>query len=300
MNPLATTTISAIDLINFSQGIAQLNLGYLTISVAILGIMGGVFVYFNFKPLKDALEKQEGAIEELKKEAQGLLSLASEQSEKTLTEFKINQSKLLTATFEQQEEKIKLEITNKIQEAESNLSDKIEIISENKDIKLREIILSETNNRLAISEKELVSQINKLKESLAREISQAKSESERLESSLKELDEEVKELQVYKYSKEGKMGAIIISIDLLKASIDKYSGYKKEYGTSYKQPDTTGESFDETFGTKPKRRLKQLIEEIGDFKLEQIYIEQIREQLARLKEENTFFDLINQLEKKLS
>ena len=294
MNTLATTTISPIDLINFSQGIAQLNLGYLGISVAILGVLGGVFVYFNIKPLKETLEKQERAIEELKKEAQGLLVMSAEQSEKALENFKVNQSKLLTVSFEQQEEKLGLEMTNKIQEIDKVLSDKIENISESKDLKLREIILSETNNRLAILGKELTSKITAIKEDIAKEASQNKSVIVGLKAAIKELNEEVKELQVYKYSKEGKMGAIIISIDLLEKAIDEYLENKKMFSQS-----TSDEKFKETFGWKTEKRLKELIKEIGDYKLEQNYISQINKQLVRIKGELAFSVLISQLKEKI-
>jgi hypothetical protein len=39
--------------------LAQTNLGYLTISVAILGVLGGVFYVFNLKPIQDKISKQE-------------------------------------------------------------------------------------------------------------------------------------------------------------------------------------------------------------------------------------------------
>ncbi|MCK5084146.1 MAG: hypothetical protein KAQ64_00635 [Candidatus Pacebacteria bacterium] len=73
MEMASTTTISAIELINLSKDIAQLNLGYLGISVAILTVLGGVFIYFNIKPLKDTLNKQEKTIDDLRKEADKLL-----------------------------------------------------------------------------------------------------------------------------------------------------------------------------------------------------------------------------------
>lgn len=289
---MVPTSTSAIDLINFSQGIAQLNLGYLGISVLILGFLGGVFAYFNIKPLKDALEKQERTIEELKKEAQGLLTLSAEQSEKTLKDFRAHQSKLLIATFEQQNERLKLETANKIQEVEKILSTKIEKTSEDKDIKLREIILSEAKNHSATLEKELTLRITTVKESITKEVSQIKSVNTSLKSSIKKLDEKVKELQVYKYHKEGQMGAIILSIELLKDAVDEYLENKKLFGVA-------GMPLEEAFSYRPKARLEELIKEIGDLKLEQDYISQIDEQLSRLAGETTFLTLIDQLKEKL-
>jgi F0F1-type ATP synthase membrane subunit b/b' len=293
MNSLSTTTISAIDLINFSQSIAQLNLGYLGISVAILGVLGGVFVYFNIKPLRDTLEKQERVIEELKKEAQNLLVLSAEQSKKSLEDFKVEQSKSLVADMERQEEKLKIETINKIQEVEKKLSEEIESKSEEKDIKLREIILSEANNRAANLEKEITASITAVKESMAKEVSEAGSVTFKLKASIKELDKNIKELQIYKYSKEGQRGAVIVSIELLTSAIDEYFDNKELYkgGTMPFAPSI--------YGWEIVRYLKGLVKEIGDITLEQEYISQINTQLTRIADENYFLDFIRQLKEKL-
>jgi len=292
MEIVSTTTIGVIDLINLSKDIAQLNLGYLGISVAILGVLGGVFVYFNIKPLKDTLNKQEKTIIDLREEADKLLDKSKEQTNKVLETFKTDQSESLDIAFKKQEEKLQLEVKNKVQEIKSMLSDEIEDISENKDLKLREIILSETNNRLGVLEKELISKTTAIKEDVVKESSRAKSANIGLKTIVKELDEKVKELQIYKHSKEGQMGAIIISIDLLKDSIDEYFEIKKI-------SNKPNESFPEVFSSKPKGRLISLIKEIGDYKLEQEYISQIEEQLARIAGEVYFIDLVKQLKEKL-
>ncbi len=48
MDIISTSTIGVIELVNISKDIAQLNLGYLGISVAILGGLGGVFCLFQY------------------------------------------------------------------------------------------------------------------------------------------------------------------------------------------------------------------------------------------------------------
>lgn len=106
MDIISTSTISAIDLISISRDIAQLNLGYLGISVAILGVLGGVFVYFNIKPLKDALDKQESTIGDLKTEAHDLLNQSDIQTKTSLENFKKDQSLSLSTTLKQQRERI--------------------------------------------------------------------------------------------------------------------------------------------------------------------------------------------------
>ena len=294
MNILATTTISPIDLINFSQSIAQLNLCYLGISVVILGVLGGVFVYFNIKPLKETLEKQEKTIEELRKQAQGLLTLSAEQSEKALQDFAAGQSKLLTIALEQQEGKLNLQTINKIQEIEKIISDKIEKISESKDLKLKDFILAEVSSRSAHLEKETTSKITSVKEDLAKEVSALKSKDAGLKTTINAVDEKVKELQVYKYSKEGQMGAIIVSIDLLKEAIGDYFKNKEMI-----MPHESPESFGETFGWKVKMRLEELIKEIDTYTLEEDYISQIKTELGRIANEAAFHTLIDELKIKL-
>lgn len=293
MGVISTSTIAAIDLVNLSKDIAQLNLGYLGISVAILGVLGGVFVYFNIKPFRDALEKQERTIEELKKEAKGLLALSADQSERVLENFKVDQSKIFNAAFEQHEEKLGLETASKIQEIEKVLSDKIESTAESKDLKLRDIILSEASNRLATLEKELTLGITTLKEEITKDVSQVKSANAGLKAAVKELSEKIKELQVYKFSKEGKMGAIIVSIELLQEAIDEYLKIREILGKGDKLLDK------QVFGYKIKMRLEGLIKEIGDYELEQEYISKISEQLKRLANEEVFAILVNQLKEKL-
>lgn len=76
MEVVSTTVVNITDLINLSKDIAQLNLGYLGISVTILAILGGVFYLFQLKPLKDILNKQGETISDLKKEAGELLKSA--------------------------------------------------------------------------------------------------------------------------------------------------------------------------------------------------------------------------------
>ncbi|MFA6353574.1 MAG: hypothetical protein WCW93_01440 [Candidatus Paceibacterota bacterium] len=280
--------VSALTLINLSKDIAQLNLGYLGISVAILGVLGVVFVYFNLNPLKETLSKQEKKIEDLKTEAHDLLNQSKEQSEKTLDDFKINQSNMVTSIFKQQKNEIDLETKNKIQESYTILLEKIESISEDKDTKLKEIIISEANNSLANLDKDLTAKISAMKEDILKEV---KAINTGFKARIKELDEKIKELQVYKYSKEGQMGAIIYSIELLENAIDDYLEFKKIL---------KGVPFNaETHGWKINLRIEGLIKEIGDLPVEQEYISKINLQLTKIENESIFKNLIDKLRKKL-
>ncbi|MCX6754282.1 MAG: hypothetical protein NTU81_00430 [Candidatus Nomurabacteria bacterium] len=279
--------VSVLTLVNLSKDIAQLNLGYLGISVAILGVLGGVFIYFNIKPLKEALDKQEIKIDDLKKEAHDLLDQSKEQSDKTLEEFKSNQLDTLDKIFKQQKNEIDLETKNKIQESQNILSDKIENISEDKDKKIKEIILSETNNNISKLDKDLTLNINTLKEGVSTEIKSLNSD---LKLKIKILGEKIKELQVYRYSKEGQMGAIIYSIELLEDAIDDYVKFKDLFKDDFNK---------EKFGWKINFRLEGLIKEIGDLSIEEEYKTKINLQIKKVENEIIFGTLIDSLKKKL-
>ncbi|MFA5954472.1 MAG: hypothetical protein WC817_03000 [Patescibacteria group bacterium] len=282
---------SVLALASLSKDIAQLNLGYLGISVAILGALGGVFVYFNLNPLKENLSKQEKKIEDLKAEAHSLLDESKVQSEKTLEDFAISQFDKTSLLLKQQKNEIDLETKNKIQDSHSLLSDKIENISESKDLKLKEIILSESNNNLAILDKNLTLKISTTKEDVLKEI---KLVNAGINAKIKELSEKVIELQVYKYSKEGQMGAIIYSIELLENAIEDYFKTKKELVNKLENS-----SDDKTFGWKVNYRLEGLIKEIGDSKLEEDEVKKILIQISKIENESVFKVLAGELKKKV-
>lgn len=268
----STSTINAIDLINLSKDVAQLNLGYLGISVTILTVLGGVFIYFNIKPLKDALDKQESIISNLRKEANELLVQSGIQTQEALDDFKITQTSSVTSIISQQKENTDLEIINKIQSVESSLTEKIESISDNKDSKLKEIILSEMINKLAILEKNLTLAINTSKENYDKKVIELEQTVAGVKSNVRDTQRDIKELKVYKYSKENQMGAVIYSIELLKEDIDE-----KRWSIL--------------------NSLQRLKGEIDGNILETEYIARIEEQLARIKDEPKYKVIIEEIRK---
>lgn len=272
---VATSTINTAELINLTQSIAQLNLGYLGISVAILGLLGGVFIYFNIKPLKDALDKQETTINDLKKEADNLLEESKLQTESKLNEFQSEQSVSLLASLLQQKEKINLETRNQLQETERGLLEKIDLISENKDIKLREIIISEITNRNAVLEKNLTVLIKSAADEADKRFLQLEQLIAVLKSNLRDAQRDIKELKVYKFSKENKMGAVIYSIELLKEDIDE-----KRWSIL--------------------NSLERLKGEIQGMDISAKYVAEIEEQLARIKDDSKYRVISEQIRKMYS
>lgn len=270
MEIASTTTISAIELINLSKDIAQLNLSYLGISVAILSVLGGVFYFFNIKPFKDTLNKQEKTIDDLRKEADKLLDESKKQSEKTLKSFEKEQSDVLLKSLKQQHDKIISETENKITSLENDFLEKIESVAENKDVKLKEIILSKTDNLSGTLEKSLSVKINNFKNDLNGQITETNRITDSLKSEIKDLKRDIKELLIYKYAKEGKMGSIIHSIELLKGDIDE---------KSWRIPNS----------------LEALKKYIKNVPLDADYITQIEEQLIRIEKDKKYNILIKEV-----
>ncbi|MEK7585182.1 MAG: hypothetical protein AAB455_01530 [Patescibacteria group bacterium] len=206
METATTTLIDFLDLINISKDLAQLNLGYLGISVVILG----VFVYFNIKPMQEKLGKQEDAINDLKKEANDLLGQADIQTKSSLKEFEEKQTSLVSTAFDQQKENIYLEVTNKIQIAESNILEKVNSISNDKDLKLKEILLSEMSNKILSIERSLTALLEEHKKTNSERFSLFE---KKTNTSVNKIAGDLLELKAYKYDMEGKMGGIIFTIE---------------------------------------------------------------------------------------
>ncbi len=210
LNYITTEALSSKDLFDVVTTLANINLGYLGVSVAILGVLGGVFVYFNIKPLQEKLGKQEEVISDL-------LGQSEIQTRASFKEFEERQTLSLSAALEQQKENVYLEVTNKIQVAESTIMEKIDSISNDKDLKLKEILLSEMSNKILSLEKSLTLAIEQFKNTNEKEFSSFKNKSE---SQLKKITADILELKAYKYDMEGRMGGIIFTIDALEKCLN--------------------------------------------------------------------------------
>lgn len=111
----ATTTLSALDILNLMQGISATNLGYLTLCVSVIlatgGITAGFYYLFNFKPLQKSIEKQEGELQEIKKELEKksatlntefveLVASQTQKLEKNIEDTKVSLGTLKKETFD--------------------------------------------------------------------------------------------------------------------------------------------------------------------------------------------------------
>ncbi len=270
-------TISATDLINLSSDLAQINAEYLAVAVTVLVVFGGAFYLFNFKPLKDTLEKQESNLEAFKKELQALIPASEERSKNQLIGFEKQQSKSLSDTLRQESEKLLLETENRIATSEKVLSERMEVVAENKDLKLKSALTSETENRINATEKALISEMNRLRQDLSTQIVSINELLSRSKSDIKTLSREIKELNVFRYGSEGKMGELINTIELLTDEID-----------------------DKASDWRITNRLEKLHEIVSRIKVESEYVVKIEEQLLRVEKSAKFRPLIENIRKLLN
>lgn len=215
MDIATTSLITTSEIIDLVEKVASLNLGYLGISVTIITLLGGAFYLFNFRPLKDTIEKQEERSRKTEKEIENKFL---ELQDKQQSGFDDISSKIDTQVDEQIVE---------FKSAEEVLrKDIYQILKEQTD---KNTALQETNkqeisiitkNQILASEKVILEKVNDIEKKLIGEVSRIDKSINSLTNNINDIKRRVKQLEVYKYSKEGKMGAIYGLIDLLKEDID--------------------------------------------------------------------------------
>ena len=270
---MATTTISITEIANLIENLATLNLGYLGIAVTILIFLGGAFYLFNFKPLKDAFERQEKTLTDLEKEVKENLASSKKEIREELNIFKDEQVKTISNIFEQKSDKLLSDIQTKIANFEKEFIQKFDSFAEEKDVNLKTVILAEVSNKVRELEKSLSMAIDTSKTEIKKETTSLKSSLVSVQDDLKEVKRKARELEVFKYSLKGQMGAIYGSIDLLKDAIDENSW-------------------------RIDGSLEDLYKEIADCKLEGEVITRIEEQLVRLNDKPKYNPLVSKIRKK--
>ena len=271
-----SSSVNLSDIINLSKDIAQLNLGYLGVSVTILLILGGIFVYFNFGPIKETLKKQEKDINNLKERADGLLDKSKTQANMMLENFEKNQLIILNKNLEEIFNKIELSLKAKISNSEGLISEKINKISDEKDEKNKQFIISKISNQIKSIEKSIDLKLNKIQNLLKEEEKDRESAINGLKFTIKDMQRDIKELKIWKFAQEGKMGSIIYSISLLKDDIDDETDWR-----------IIGD-------------LEALDKNIEGCSLDSSYVSQIEEQISRIESTPKYKIIIEKIRKKYS
>lgn len=281
MEEITQQVTQPFDPSTFVKDIAQLNLEYLGIAVTIalgaFALLGGIFYLFNVKPLKDSLDRQERLVRESEANNNKRFDSLKSETVQTIEEFKGEQAQGVKDVLAKNSENIDLETKTKLANYEGVLSKLVESVSEQKDIKLKEVISVDTDAKLLRLDKAITTTVAGSTEAINKQLSLLSSKIDRLSLKVDEQEEDIIELQVFKYDKEGKMGSIIGSVELLKRAVDK------------KQSDW-----------QISRRLKTLAEQIKGIILDADIITDIEKQLQKLDSRKEFTPLITLVRQNLT
>jgi len=220
---MSTSSIVIAEIVDLVERVATLNLGYLSVSVVILALLGGAFYLFNIRPLKETLDRQEKVLTDLKEEVEENLSSSKNELKGDLKNFEEKHTKNISFLIGQKNEKLISDIQTRIVTFEKEFSEKIDVVAGKKDSNLKKVLLSDVGDQLRTLEKSLSTEINNTKIALEKKISSVETIHASLDEYIKDLKRRVKELGVYKYSKEGQMGAIYGLIELLGEDISEDS-----------------------------------------------------------------------------
>jgi hypothetical protein len=226
---MPVNTITFSDISSLVEVLANVNLGYLAISVTIIVLIGGAFYLFSIKPFQEKLDRQEKKTEDLSKEVKDTFLEAKNEIDSKIVNFKKEYSKELETSFKHKKEEIKQDVRTQIAILDKEVSEKIENVAKAKDADLKTVILSEVSNSIRTLEKNISEKLNKYEISNNKEVASLKSKQE---NDSREASLDIKELRAFMYHSRGKMGGIIYEIEALEEYIKQKPhllGYKLEY-----------------------------------------------------------------------
>lgn len=250
----ATTSIEVSQLIDLSYNLATTNLGYLGVAITILLLLGSGTYIFSVKPFNDKIDKQEEELKSLKQKVEDDLKNAKQAISSDLERFKKDYSEELKTSTKQSYDKTKSDFESKLAILDKDLFEKINITAKEKDDSLKEVILSETSNKILSLEKIFHTEIDGYKIANDKEIALLKN---KINTGLRELSITVKELEAFKYDQEGKQGGIIKLID----SLDDVIKYR-EWAIKFKLDDIKNKLPEYTLSSELHIKLKNLLNSI--------------------------------------
>lgn len=271
----AVQTISLSDVISMTKDIASLNATYLgitvTIILAVLTILVGVFYFINFRPLKESIDKQEKTINDRinENEIKNLELLKTLQEE--VQTYKDQILKTVTKTIEDAHDAVLLEVKTTIAESETELIEKLTAMADAKDATQKALITSEVSEKLSKLEANLKTYTDNAQVKLNSSLEQLGSKVSTVTERFNNQKIEIIELQRFMYSQQGKMGSIYKSIVLLDEAITQKS-WRIPTRITELQTEIEGYVIDADVATKIE---KQLIRLDGD-KQYTLFIEKLR------------------------
>lgn len=237
-----------------------------TLAVIFLGLIS-VNLYFNISANKRDLDKNKEEIENL---ARSLIKTAEQEIAEKSNE--VTQKEI---------GRIKEEIANitisAIKTSEANLIEKTNAVTQQEIEKASTNIFNTAKNEILTSKAE----ITKLYEESGKIITEVVATVKQIGERVPQIDVRVKELEAFKYSQEGKQGAIINQIDLLEYDLTNRS-WNLESRLKYILQEVKARIIDATFAEK----LKILLGKIKDNKHDKIVKEILDSMTVKKYEES--------------
>jgi len=188
-----------------------------TFAAIFLGIVS-VNLYFNI-----SANKRE--ILTIKDEIESLASNLIKAAEADIADKNI-------VVIQREIDRVKEEVSNittsDIKTSEVNMLDKINALTQREIDKASTNLLNIAKNEVLVQKAESL----KLIEETSKKIVMISNSIEKIEKNISEFDIRLKEMEVYKYSQEGKLGAIIVQIELLEHDLEN-----KDWNLKYRLPE---------------------------------------------------------------
>ncbi|OGM94189.1 hypothetical protein A2524_00750 [Candidatus Wolfebacteria bacterium RIFOXYD12_FULL_48_21] len=177
--------------LEWSRHLSTQSVEYLGIAIGVITLLGGGFYFFSLRPLEKGLDEQEKQIENQKKEVERLIKEEIEKAKKDIKALVV----------------------------ESTVKDISIAVSQS-----RESIEKELNGiRTKLSSLDIT------RAEQSKEVQSIKKDQGATKTYLRDVDFRLRDLEIYKYSKEGQMGAIYVAIETIKKAIGTLEDWRIPY-----------------------------------------------------------------------
>ncbi len=227
LNYVNTEPISSKDIFELVQSVAALNLGYLTIAVAIIALLGGAFIYFNINPLKELLSKQEDRLRKTEDVLKERFEKIEDDQRSTFDNLFLKletKSTQLAKQIKNTHATIKQEVSESLDDFEKTNNKLLEDTQERFSLETTnkiEILKQESENKRLETEARVAEKVSKLEKDLMVEIGSIRKDISTMKDQLNKFMISIKELEMEEFKRKNQQGFIIRNIELLELAIEQ-------------------------------------------------------------------------------
>ncbi len=242
------------------SSLAQLNVAYLGVTLGALALILGGLYLFSISPLRETLKKQEKSLSDLKHRLTRKIEKIENETLKTIKlDFDHaleNSKKVFQGVFRKDLDNTKNQIKDEKAELLKEVDNKIEKFKDSDISFVREALVN-NEKILRENEKALQERLDNLKTVL-----------NKTNLEISDLKYKVRELEAYKFSKEGRMGAIIAHVDLLETDLKD-----KRWRLEHRLNEIKGELFTTDIGSGLATKLRELLKQVTEEGLKELVAE---------------------------